>query len=169
MHWKSLIALCTSYRLQSHLHTARGWLTNQLIEQKRKSWIKSQCYEILNLICISYDRGQTYRNSGQFTKNLPFIVCVLENSLHLCLTLCDHMDHSPPGSSVHRILQARILEWVAMRSSRASCWPRYQTLILCLLHWQMDSLTLAPPGKPLLLASKHKSKKVTWLILRLTL
>ena len=37
-----------------------------------------------------------------------------------CLTLCDPMDCSPPGCSVHRILQARILEWVAMPSSRVS-------------------------------------------------
>ena len=36
----------------------------------------------------------------------------------LCLTLCDPMDYSPPGSSVHEILQARILEWVAMPSSK---------------------------------------------------
>ena len=34
--------------------------------------------------------------------------------LQLCLTLCDHMDCSPPGSSVHGILQERILEWIAM-------------------------------------------------------
>ena len=34
-------------------------------------------------------------------------------SLQSCLTLCNPMDGSPPGSSVHRILQARILEWVA--------------------------------------------------------
>ena len=37
-----------------------------------------------------------------------------------CPTLCDPMDCSPPGSSVHRILQARILEWVAMPSSGGS-------------------------------------------------
>ena len=37
--------------------------------------------------------------------------------LQLCLTLCDPMDCSLPGSSVHGILQARILEWVAMPSS----------------------------------------------------
>ena len=37
---------------------------------------------------------------------------------------CDPMDCSPPGSSVHGILQARILEWVAMPSSRRSSWPR---------------------------------------------
>ena len=36
-----------------------------------------------------------------------------------CLTLCDPMDYSSPGSSVHGILQARILEWVAISSSRA--------------------------------------------------
>ena len=45
-------------------------------------------------------------------------VCVLV--AQLCLTLCDPMDYSPPGSSVHGISQARILEWVAMPSSRAS-------------------------------------------------
>ena len=37
--------------------------------------------------------------------------------LQLCLTLCHPMDHSPPGPSLHGILQARILEWVAMPSS----------------------------------------------------
>ena len=41
-----------------------------------------------------------------------------------CLTLCDPMDCSPPGSSVYGILQARILEWVAIASSRGSSRPR---------------------------------------------
>ena len=41
-------------------------------------------------------------------------------SLQSCLTLCHPMDCSPPGSSVHEILQARILEWGAMPSSRGS-------------------------------------------------
>ena len=41
-----------------------------------------------------------------------------------CLILCDFMDCSPPGSSVHGILQARILEWVAMPFSRVSSQPR---------------------------------------------
>ena len=70
-------------------------------------------------------------------------------SLRLCLTLCDPMDCSPPGSSVHGIIQARILEWVAMPSSRGSSWPR--DWILCplgLLHWHVGSLPLVPPGKP---------------------
>ena len=47
--------------------------------------------------------------------------CVLcAKSLELCPTLCGPMDHSPPGSSVNGIPQARILEWVAMSSSRES-------------------------------------------------
>ena len=45
-------------------------------------------------------------------------------SLQSCLTLCDPMDCSPPGSSVRGTLHARILEWVAVSYSRGSSWPR---------------------------------------------
>ena len=48
-----------------------------------------------------------------------------------CVWLCDPMDCSPPGSSVHGILQARILEWVFMPSSRGSSQPRDWTLLYC--------------------------------------
>ena len=48
-------------------------------------------------------------------------------SLQLCPTLCDTMGCSPPGSSVHGILQARNLEWVAMPSSRRSSLPEDRT------------------------------------------
>ena len=50
-------------------------------------------------------------------------------SLHSCLTVCGPMDCSPPDSSVHGILQARILEWVAIPFSRRSSQPRDQTNI----------------------------------------
>ena len=46
-----------------------------------------------------------------------------------CLTLCNPVDCSPPGSSVHRIFHARMLEWVAMPSSRGSSQPRDQTQV----------------------------------------
>ena len=46
-----------------------------------------------------------------------------------CPILCDPMDCSPPGSSVHRIFQARILEWVAILLSRGHSWPRDQTWV----------------------------------------
>ena len=48
-----------------------------------------------------------------------------------CPTLCDPIDCSPPSSSVHGILQARILEWVAMPSSRGSSEPRDWTQVSC--------------------------------------
>ena len=50
-------------------------------------------------------------------------------SLQSCLTLCDPIDGSPPGFSVHGILQARILKWVAMPSSKGSFQPRDQTQV----------------------------------------
>ena len=60
-------------------------------------------------------------------------VCVLV--AQSCLTLCDLMNCSPPGSSVHGILQARIQEWVAMPPSRGSSQPRDRTYVsyACLL------------------------------------
>ena len=76
--------------------------------------------------------------------------CVPAKSLQLCLTLWDSMDCSPPGSSVHRVLQARILEWVAMPSSRGIFLTQGLNLcLLWLLHWQVGSLPLVSPGKPI--------------------
>ena len=46
-----------------------------------------------------------------------------------CPTLCNPVDCSPPGSSVHGILQARILEWVAILFSRGFSQPRNRTLV----------------------------------------
>ena len=55
---------------------------------------------------------------------------------------------SPPGPSVLAILQARILEWVAMPASRGIIpTPGSNLHFLCLLHWQADSLPLVPPEK----------------------
>ena len=66
----------------------------------------------------------TFRNSGWGGNQGLYA-----KSLQLCPTLCDPMDCSLPGSSVHGILQ------------ESPC-------LLCLLHWQAGSLSLAPPGKP---------------------
>ena len=52
-----------------------------------------------------------------------------------CPTLCDSMDCSPPGSSVRGILQARILEWVAIPFSRVSSRPRDWTQVSCTVRW----------------------------------
>ena len=64
------------------------------------------------------------------TYNIVDCACMRAQSLHSCLTLCDPMDCSP-GSSVHGIPQARILEWVAIPSSRGSSRPRDWTCSSC--------------------------------------
>ena len=70
-------------------------------------------------------------------------MCVRGKSLQSCVTLCDSVHCSPPGSSVHEILQARILGWVVIPFSRRSCGPRDQTQDSSL---QADSLQSKPPG-----------------------
>ena len=71
--------------------------------------------------------------------------CVHAKSLQSCLILCDPMNCSPPGSSVHEILQARMLEWAAMPPPEdlpnSGIKPRSPTL-------QTDSLPAEPLGKP---------------------
>ena len=73
------------------------------------------------------------------------IACVCTQS---CPIFCNPVDCSPPGSPVRGILQARILEWVAMPSPRDLPNPGWNPCLLCLLHWQVDFLLLVPPGKP---------------------
>ena len=70
-------------------------------------------------------------------------MCMHTKSLQSCLTLCDPMDCSPPGCSVHEILQTRILKWGAMPSSRGYSWLRDQT------HISVSCLgkPLVPPEK----------------------
>ena len=60
-------------------------------------------------------------------------VCVCVLVAQWCLTLCDPLDCSPPGSSVHGILQAGILEWVAIPYSRRSSQPRNWTRVSCIV------------------------------------
>ena len=67
----------------------------------------------------------------------------------MCPVLCDPLDCSLPGSSVHGILQTRVLDkgcrvllqWILPTQGSNSC-------LLCLLHWRVGSLPLAPAGKP---------------------
>ena len=96
--------------------------------QRKKTWV---CVRVCVCVCVC--------------------VCI-----QLGLTLCNLMNCSPPGSSVHGIFQARILEWVAISSSRG-IFPtqRLNRGILGLLHRQADSLPLAPPGKPLQKTVQH--------------
>ena len=64
-----------------------------------------------------------------FEYHISRSLCVCAKLLQSCLTLCNPMDCSPTGSSVHGILQARILEWIAVPFSRWSSLPRDWTRI----------------------------------------
>ena len=63
------------------------------------------------------------------TQIRPVCACVYVKLFQSCLTLCNPMDCSPLGSSVHGILQERILEWVAIPCSKGSSQPRYGTQV----------------------------------------
>ena len=59
-------------------------------------------------------------------------MCVSHSVAPLCLTFCDPIDYSPSSSSFHGIVQARILECVAIPFSRGSSWPSDQTRVSCI-------------------------------------
>ena len=69
---------------------------------------------------------------------------------HPCLILCDPMEWGPPGSSVHRISQATILEWVVISFSRGSLWPMSQTWVFWVSCITGDSLQSELPEVPFL-------------------
>ena len=73
------------------------------------------------------------------------LVCMLSSFSRV--RLCNPMDYGPPGSSVHGILQARILEWVAMPSSRGPSGPRDQTHISCSSRIAGGFFTTEPVGE----------------------
>ena len=80
----------------------------------------------------------------------------------LCLTLCHPTNYSPLGSSVHRIVQARILEWVAISSSRGSSQSRDRTLIHYVSCIAGRFFTAESPEKPKKrIASKKLAKGTT--------
>ena len=90
----------------------------------------------------------------------------------MCVLICSVMsdssqplDWSPPDSFVHGILQGRILEQVAISSSRGVCWPRYQTCISCVAHIAARFFTTEPLGKPNF-RYKYSESKTNWVTLK---
>ena len=87
----------------------------------------------------------TTDHQGGSPLTVIIIIQVHAQSLQSCMTLCDPMDSSPMGSSVHGILPARILEWVAMPSPGDLPQSRLNQHLLSLLHCRQF---LYLPGKP---------------------
>ena len=88
-------------------------------------------------------------------------------SLQSCPILGNPVDCSLPGSSIHRILQARTLDRFAMLSSRGSFWPRDQTCIsflnwqTVLYHWRHLESPLVPPAKPIASVETSSTSRVS--------
>ena len=80
-------------------------------------------------LCRNVDWCCHYRKQNGVSLTIESRTTISAKSLQACLTLCDPVVCSPPDSSVHGILQTRILEWVVMSSSRGSPQPRDQTLL----------------------------------------
>ena len=97
---------------------------------------------LTNLESILKSRGITLPTKVRLVKAMVFPVdmCGCESwtikksereVAQSCLTLCDPMDCSLPGFSIHGIFQARVLEWGAIAFSRVFSWPRYRTWVSC--------------------------------------
>ena len=96
-------------------------------------------FSFLNLKRVKFKlcKRNLHKNSGTILSFFALRCCLVIKS---CRTLWDPMDCSPPGSSVHGIFQTRILEWVAISSSKGFSQPRDQTQVFCidrhiLYHW----------------------------------
>ena len=111
----------------------------------RNQYLFNKCYTVFVIqytVCIYYIYIYRFMNIFIYvylTLKQFLFYQKSTKSRQSCPTLCNPMDCSPPGSSVHGISQARILEWVAMPSSRGSSCPRIKPTSL---HWQVDSLPL---------------------------
>ena len=96
----------------------KDWAHHSLRCLKSKYWYWG-FFSFLVLILTSFCRSYCY-DFFVVCFFEEWTVCVCTKLLQSCLTLCDPMDYSLPGSSVHGITQARILEWVVLPSSRGS-------------------------------------------------
>ena len=118
---------------------------NQIFFLKYDSFLSMQMFYHLNALRYFYEkdirsfdklsdnkiwkrRVLWYRSNFRKLEPWWFVCAFVAQS---CLTLCEPMDCSPPGSSVHGILQTRILEWVTIPFSRGSSQPRDQTWVSC--------------------------------------
>ena len=145
--------VCNLLKYLQPIHTA---LLLQLLSSKNTSWTTSAGIVRKSLstrkrpanIPLSCGR-QCARFVNRFFSVLMASECVRAQRLQLCPTLWDPMDYSPPASSVHRILQARTWEWVAMPSSKGSSQPRDQTQASCISCTAGRFFTTEPPGSHL--------------------
>ena len=114
-----------------------------------RPFVKS-CRYFVSWWAVQFKKNLSYKPTIKTTispnNDDEYSFCVHAKLLQSCLTLCIPMDCSPPGSSIHGILQAGILEWVAM-PSRGSSSPKDQTCLSCVSCIADRFSTTEPPGK----------------------
>ena len=107
----------------------------------------------------------------RFSLHMQHATCMHAQS---CPILCDPMDCSPPGSTVHGIFQIRILEWIAISSSRESSWTRdssHISYVSCIGRWILYHWATWEAPKTLLISDTssasphphHESLGLSWL------
>ena len=142
----------TSLSLFTFMHWRRKWQPTPVFlpgeSQERVSLVGCGLWGRLNRVGHDWSDLAAAAAAGVCIYTHTHWVYMLAKSLQSWQILCNPMDCSLSGSSVQGIFQARILEWVAVPSSRGSSLPRGQTYVSSVyLHWQVSSLPLASPGK----------------------
>ena len=156
--WRPALRIQSRFRDWKHGPTTT--ICRYRICHKSKDWILAK--KVFSLILQNKSFLHVSESLAVHRKWTPHYKSTMRacSLLQACLTLCDPMDCSPPGSSVHGILQARILEWVAIPHSRGSFQSRDRTHVFYIAS---GFFTAEPPGKPrksTILQYKIKVKKV---------
>ena len=110
-------------RLLAYLHPLVFWCWEKATRdaQRRQCWDTAVPAEIVD----------TWSKLVKNAAIIPIKYLLFSRSVMSDL-FCNPRNYSPPGSSVHGISQARILEWIAISFSRGSSWPRDQTHVSCI-------------------------------------
>ena len=153
------------------------WVLNNTVERAQGLGLYRSEFKSQLRLCLTgkpFSLSETYKQFHDLQNELHTtyfgLLCRLQ-TMHkekvwknvlvaeLCLTPWDPMGCSPPGFSVHVILQARILEWVAIPFSRGFSWPRDQTWVSCISGRFFT--TWATKEAPC-----RKAFNITWTVLR---
>ena len=134
----------------------------ELLSEGKVYPLQYSCLEN-SMDCVVHGVAKSWTPLSDF--HFPRVyACIKEKCMYMCSVtsvvwlFCNLMDHGMPSSSNHGILPARILEWVAMHSSRGSSWPRIELCLLPLLHWQAG-FTTSPTWEAHQRKMKKKKKK----------
>ena len=134
--------------------------------QSSREWREKEKVEFLQLVHLErsskYLGKSTHRPSNERGEEC---MCAKSLQFQSCPTICDPVDYSLPGSSVHGILHARFLEWVAISSSRGSSWPKDWIHIPCVSCTTGTFLTCWAIGETQMFLLKAFSSDIWGLII----